>query len=87
MHELQGFEFQAIGGPCVGANPIIGGYLYASGCGNPDLRGYLVRKEEKGHGLEGLVIGSIQPGDRCVMVEDVSTTGGSMMKAIEAVLF
>lgn len=81
-YELRDFEFDAIGGPCVGADPIVGGYLYALAAHKPNLRGFLVRKQEKGHGMDGLVIGPVKPGDKCVMIEDVSTTGGSMMEAI-----
>lgn len=80
--------FDAIGGPCVGADPIVGGYLALCGKSEyrgAELRGFLVRKEEKDHGKAGLVIGSVQKGDRCVVLEDVTTTGGSLMTAIDAV--
>ena len=74
-------DFDAIGGPCIGADPIVGGILY-----NVDaLRGFLVRKEQKDHGVEGLIIGSVQPEDRCVIVEDVTTSGGSLLRACEIV--
>jgi orotate phosphoribosyltransferase len=75
--------FDAIGGPCVGADPIIGGYLatYA----RPGMRGFLVRQAEKDHGKSGLIIGSVKKGDRCIVVEDVTTTGGSLLTAIDAV--
>ena len=82
---LDGVNFDAIGGPCVGADPIVGAYLLARALPQPELRGFLVRKEEKGHGLAGLVIGSVREGDRCVVVEDVTTTAGSLLKAADAV--
>lgn len=83
------YECQAIGGPCVGADPIVGAMIYGFGqCGAKDgttsTRGYLVRKEEKNHGLAGLVIGSVRPGDTCLLLEDTTTTGGSMMLANNA---
>jgi orotate phosphoribosyltransferase len=74
---------EAIGGPCVGADPIVGGFLYQIGPSN--VRGFLVRKEEKGHGVDGLIIGSVKPGDRCLIVEDVTTSGGSLLRACEIV--
>ena len=75
-------EFDAIGGPCVGADPIVGAYLGYCMLHDPPMRGFLIRKEEKDHGKDGLVIGSVLPGDKCVVVEDVTTSGGSLMNAI-----
>lgn len=80
---LLSIRFNAIGGPSLGADPIVGGFLYSTN--NYGLRGFLVRKESKGHGLAGLVVGSVIPGDRCVVVEDVTTTGSSLIHAIDAV--
>lgn len=80
-------EIDAIGGPCVGADPIVGGLLYRAGFHNShgDTRGFLVRKEEKDHGKAGRIIGSIKPGDNCLFIEDVTTTGGTSIEAIEAI--
>ena len=47
------------------------------------LRGFMVRKEPKGHGLERFLEGPVQPGEEVVIVEDVVTTGGSSLLAIE----
>lgn len=77
--------YDAVGGPSVGADPIVGAFLCSHTPLDAPLRGFIVRKEEKGHGLDGLVIGSVQKGDRCLVVEDVTTTAGSAIKAIEAV--
>jgi len=82
QRDLEDLQFDAVGGPSIGADPIVGAYLASD---SPLLRGFLIRKEEKGHGLAGLVIGSARPGDRVVILEDVSTTGGSMLQAVEAV--
>lgn len=76
---LDGLVFDAIGGPCVGADPIVGGYLALHG--ERELNGFLVRPEEKDHGKKDRIIGSIQKGDRCVVIEDVATTGGSLLSA------
>ena len=53
--------------------------------GGCPVRGFLVRKEEKQHGTGKLIEGNLKPGDKVAIVEDVSTTGGSILKAIEAV--
>lgn len=73
---LEEFTFDSIGGPCIGADPIIGAYLYMYGD-----RGFLIRKKEKDHGKKGRVIGSVLPNDVCVLVEDVVTTGNSVLEA------
>lgn len=73
----------AVGGPTLGADPIVGAMLAL--CGNGDLCGFLVRKEEKKHGARKLIEGNLRKGDRAVMVEDVVTTGGSVLRAVEAV--
>jgi orotate phosphoribosyltransferase len=78
--EVVGFMYDAIGGPMFGADPIVGACLAFSLA----QRGFAVRKREKGHGLAGLVVGSAVPGDRAVVVEDVTTSGDSLMHAVEA---
>jgi orotate phosphoribosyltransferase len=77
--------YDAVGGPAIGADPIVGAFLHSHHHLNDPLRGFIVRKEEKDHGLAGLIIGSVQPGDRCLVIEDVTTTAGSLLKAIRAV--
>ncbi len=76
-------DANAIGGPTLGADPIVGAIL--SLCERTDVRGFIVRKAEKNHGTQKLIEGNLEKGDRVVMVEDVVTTGGSVMGAIEAV--
>jgi orotate phosphoribosyltransferase len=49
------------------------------------IRGFMVRKEPKGHGTNQYVEGPVQPGEEVVIVEDVVTTGGSSLAAIERV--
>ena len=81
-------NFDAIGGPCVGADPIIGGIMFLAGMGigqRRNMRGFLVRKTGKDHGNgnESRIIGSVQKGDRCILVEDVTTTGESALDAVD----
>lgn len=72
----------AIGGPTLGADPIVGAVCYASHCRNRPLRGFIVRKEAKRHGLQKMIEGQLKPDDRVVVVEDVLTSGGSVLEAI-----
>ncbi len=77
-------EIQAVGGPTMGADPIVGSILAQSYQKGRPLRGFLVRKEEKQHGTVKLIEGNLRSGDKVAIVEDVATTGGSILKAIEA---
>ena len=75
----------AVGGLTMGADPIVGATLAVAGSGvRPGLRGFLVRKEAKGHGTGQLVEGPVESGMEVVIVEDVATTGGSALKAVDA---
>ena len=85
--ELARFDrVDAIGGLTMGADPIVGATLAEAGRGSaPDLLGFLVRKAAKTHGTGQLVEGPIQAGMNVVVVEDVTTTGGSALQAVNAV--
>ena len=75
----------AIGGLTMGADPIVGAALAVAGLGSrPGLKGFLVRKEAKGHGTGKLVEGPVGPGMDVAIVEDVATTGGSALQAVDA---
>lgn len=73
----------AVGGMTMGADPI----ACAALAGGADVKAFFVRKETKAHGLARRIEGPLLvPGeDRCMLVEDVVTTGGSTIRAIEAV--
>jgi orotate phosphoribosyltransferase len=76
----------AIGGLTMGADPIVGATLAVAGAGGRGgLRGFLVRKEAKGHGLGKLVEGPVEPGMEVAIVDDVATTGGSSLQAVDAI--
>lgn len=83
---LADVPFEAIGGMSIGADPIIGGVLAAAGGQGRSLQGFLVRKEAKGHGTGRYIEGPVQAGARVVIVDDVVTTGGSSLQAIDRIL-
>ncbi|MDO5113592.1 MAG: orotate phosphoribosyltransferase [Planctomycetia bacterium] len=74
---------QAVGGMSIGADPIVASVLAMADVEGKSLQGFLVRKEAKGHGTNRFLEGPVQPGDTAVIVEDVVTTGGSSLLAIE----
>ena len=71
----------AVGGLTMGADPV----ACAALAGGADVKAFFVRKEAKQHGLQRRVEGPfLTDEDRCLVVEDVSTTGGSALQAVEA---
>jgi orotate phosphoribosyltransferase len=75
------WDATAVGGMTMGADPV----ACAALAGGADVKAFFVRKEAKGHGLHRRIEGPpLDPGDRCLVVEDVVTTGGSTVAAIEA---
>ena len=72
----------AVGGLTMGADPI----ACAALAGGADVKAFFVRKEAKPHGLSRRIEGpDLAPNDRCLVLEDVVTTGGSTIRAIDAV--
>jgi orotate phosphoribosyltransferase len=72
-----------VGGMAIGADPITAAILALAGVEGLPLRGVMVRKEAKQHGTGKFVEGPYAPGEEVVIVEDVVTTGGSSLLAIE----
>ncbi len=83
---LHGSAAEAIGGPTLGADPIAAAVsLLSSQTGKP-LKAFIVRKDEKKHGTQKRIEGPpLEAGDRVVIVEDVVTTGKSVLEAIREV--
>lgn len=73
----------AVGGMAIGADPITGAVITAAAFEGLELKGFIVRKDAKEHGTKQMVEGPVEPGDRAIIVEDVVTSGGSSIKAIE----
>ena len=79
--EAIGESFDAVGGPTMGADALAAGVAMVSGSA-----WFSVRKEAKGHGRGSWIEGArLRPGDRVVMVEDVVSTGASLLRAVERV--
>ena len=74
---------RAVGGMSIGADPITAAVITLAGVRNRPLVGFMVRKEPKGHGTGRFIEGPVHGGDEAVIVEDVVTTGGSSLLAIE----
>ena len=88
--EQNGIEAEAVGGLTMGADPIVSNVATASAWraqsnpAAPLLHGFLVRKAEKAHGTGRRIEGFCREGARVVIVDDVCTTGGSTITALEA---
>ena len=78
-----GWNVQAVGGLTLGADPVSYAISYASASTPRPLRAFTVRKEAKGHGTGRYLEGPVEPGAKVVIVDDVITTGGSSILAIE----
>jgi orotate phosphoribosyltransferase len=79
-----GIEADAIGGLTLGADPIVCPVAALSHSEGPPLRAFIVRKETKEHGTGKRIEGNVKPGSRVIIVDDVVTTAGSTLQAIEA---
>ena len=76
---------QAVGGPTIGADPIVAAVALVSHLEGHPIPAFIVRKEAKGHGTKRQIEGHLPAGSRVAIVDDVITTGGSIFRAIEAV--
>lgn len=82
----KGWSPRAVGGLTMGADPVAYAIAAASAARPPVVDAFSVRKEAKSHGTARQVEGNFSPGDAVVVVEDVITTGGSALRAIEVLL-
>ena len=79
------WEYEAVGGLTLGADPVAAAVLHAAAAeGGPPVDAFVVRKETKQHGLQRRIEGPDVAGRRVLAVEDTSTTGGSVLTAVEA---
>jgi len=85
MRELTAdLEFDAVGGLTLGADPVATAMMHAAAARGQRLDAFVVRKAEKTHGLQRRIEGPDVAGRRVLAVEDTSTTGGSVLTAVEA---
>jgi orotate phosphoribosyltransferase len=77
-------DFDAVGGLTLGADPVATAMMHVAAKSGRKLDSFVVRKAEKAHGLQRRIEGPDVKGRRVLAVEDTSTTGGSVMTAVEA---
>jgi orotate phosphoribosyltransferase len=77
-------SFEAVGGLTLGADPVATAMMHVAAKNGRKLDSFVVRKAEKAHGLQRRIEGPDVKGRRVLAVEDTSTTGGSVLTAVEA---
>jgi len=80
-----GWEYDAVGGLTLGADPVAVAMLHTAAQAGWDLNAFVVRKKGKAHGLQRRIEGPDVAGRRVLVVEDTSTTGSSALAAVDAV--
>jgi orotate phosphoribosyltransferase len=83
--QASGWSVDSVGGLTLGADPVTYAIAYASAMAGTPIRAFTVRKEPKAHGTGRQIEGPFREGDRVAVIEDVITTGGSALRAVEAV--
>lgn len=79
-----GLEGVAVGGPTLGADPLLSSLAYHVHTEGGELNTFIVRKEAKGHGMKRIYEGpDLVDGQKVILVDDVATTGGSVIKAYQ----
>jgi orotate phosphoribosyltransferase len=81
---MQGWDYEAVGGLTLGADPVASAIMHVAGQQGRKIDSFVVRKAEKQHGLQRRIEGPGVKGRRVVAVEDTSTTGGSVLTAVDA---
>jgi orotate phosphoribosyltransferase len=79
-----GLEYDAVGGLTLGADPVAAAMLHAAAAQGRALDAFVVRKAGKAHGLQRRIEGPDVAGRRVLAVEDTSTTGESVLSAVDA---
>jgi orotate phosphoribosyltransferase len=77
-------SYEAVGGLTLGADPVASAMMHAAGGRGRSLDAFVVRKADKAHGLQRRIEGPDVAGRRVLAVEDTSTTGNSVLSAVEA---
>ncbi len=80
---IKDLDIKGVGGLTFGADPIAVATAFASELQGRPINAFSIRKTQKDHGIVKWVEGDIKPGEKVVVIDDVATTGGSTIKAIE----
>ncbi len=83
FNEIKNNPVSAVGGLTFGADPLAVAAAFASEINAKPIDAFSIRKTKKNHGIVRWIEGDIQPGQRVAIIDDVATTGGSTIKAIE----
>jgi len=83
FEEIKDSQVAAVGGLTFGADPLAMAAAFASELKGQPINAFSIRKTQKDHGIVRWIEGDVQPGQRVVIIDDVATTGGSTIKAIE----
>jgi orotate phosphoribosyltransferase len=81
--EIKDSKISGVGGLTFGADPLAVATAFASGINARPINAFSIRKTRKDHGIIRWVEGDVQPGQRVAIIDDVATTGGSTIKAVE----
>ena len=84
LDATDGLDYQAVGGLTLGADPVAMAMMHAAAARGDRLDAFVVRKSEKQHGLQRRIEGPDVRGRRVLAVEDTSTTGASVLTAVDA---
>ena len=83
FEDIRDDDVTAVGGLTFGADPLAVATAFASELKAKPINAFSIRKNRKDHGMIRWIEGDIQPGERVAIIDDVATTGGSTIKAIE----
>ena len=82
----QDLDYEAVGGLTLGADPVAVAMMHVAAAQGKKIDAFVVREAEKAHGLQRRIEGPDVKGKRVLAVEDTSTTGGSVLTAVEALI-
>ncbi|MDX9788668.1 MAG: orotate phosphoribosyltransferase [Desulfobacterales bacterium] len=80
---IKDLEVAGVGGLTFGADPVAMATAFVSGLEHKPIKAFSIRKAQKDHGIARWIEGDLAPGQKVVVIDDVATTGGSTIKAIE----
>jgi orotate phosphoribosyltransferase len=83
FYAVRDLKLDGIGGLTFGADPIAMATAFASELAHDPIKAFSIRKTKKDHGIAKWIEGDLEPGSRVAVIDDVATTGGSTIQAIE----